>query len=146
MNKLPENFRRAMLRPETLRTNDKNLPSRNPELPERQECQGSKTSDHAPVRAELERRDATGDVGKGKAKGGDSRRFLVRITSVRRRLIDEDNLCEKYVVDCARYAGAIPDDSPGTTRIETRQLKAEKEEDERTIVEIFELTTPTQNV
>ena len=63
-------------------------------------------------------------------------RFLVRVTSVRKRLADEDGLCEKYVLDCCRYAGLIPDDSPELCKVETCQRKAEKGEAEHTIIEI----------
>ena len=63
-------------------------------------------------------------------------RFLVRVTSVRKRLADEDGLCEKYVLDCCRYAGLIPDDSPELCKVETCQRKAEKGEEEHTIIEI----------
>jgi len=64
-------------------------------------------------------------------------RFLVRITSVRKRLADEDGLCEKYIVDCCRYAGILRNDDPGTARIETTQRKAEKGEEEHTVVEVW---------
>lgn len=67
----------------------------------------------------------------------DSARFLVRITSIRKRLLDEDNLAGKYHCDCLRYAGIIPDDSPNKTHIETRQRKAKKGEEERTLIEVF---------
>lgn len=91
----------------------------------------------AALRAEFERdsRDAT--LGAGEAKGGDSSRVLVRVTSIRRRLIDEDNLCEKYAVDCCRYAGLLHGDGPGQTKIEVRQRKAGKGEEEATLIEIF---------
>lgn len=94
---------------------------------------------HDAVRGELEPSNGVGNVGKGKAKVADSRRFLVCVTSIRRILLDEDNLCEKYVVDCCRYSGLLPGDRPGQTKIEVRQRKAGKEERERTVVEIFEL-------
>lgn len=64
----------------------------------------------------------------------------MRVTSIRRRLIDEDNLCEKYAVDCCRYAGLLPGDGPGQTQIEIRQRKALKGEEEATLVEIYQLT------
>jgi len=66
-------------------------------------------------------------------------RFLVRVTSIRARLCDEDNLCEKFHVDLCRYAGVIPDDAPGEVKIEVCQKKAGKKEREETIVEVFEL-------
>lgn len=75
-----------------------------------------------------------------KAKGINPGRFLIRVTSFRRRLLDEDNLCEKYVVDCCRYAQLLPGDAPGTTRIETRQEKVRSKEHERTEIEIERLT------
>jgi hypothetical protein len=77
-----------------------------------------------------------GPLAAGKAQGNDSGKFLVRVTSFRRRLLDEDNLCEKYVVDCCRYAGLIPGDAPGTTKIETSQQKVSSKEEERTEVTI----------
>ena len=67
----------------------------------------------------------------------DSTRFFVRITSVRKRLIDIDNLCEKYHVDCLRYSGLIFSDAPDKTRIETTQRKALKGEMEHTVIEVF---------
>lgn len=75
----------------------------------------------------------------GQVQSGSSQRFLVRVTSFRKRLIDEDNLCPKFAVDCCRYAGLLPDDAPGETKIECRQEKVGKEEDEHTVIEIFEL-------
>ena len=53
----------------------------------------------------------------------DRRQFLVRVTSFRRRLLDEDNLCEKYHVDLCRYAGAIPDDAPGETLVPLLKMR-----------------------
>ncbi|MGV1047691.1 MAG: hypothetical protein ACOYD4_04080 [Solirubrobacterales bacterium] len=79
-----------------------------------------------------------------KDKKRDSRRFLVRVISVRKRLIDEDNLCEKYHVDCLRYAGLLPGDDPTQTRIETFQRKPEEGEDEGTILMIFEVCSEPQ--
>lgn len=98
------------------------------------------------LRPKLERDPGNGALGARKAKAGDPRCFLVRVTSIRRRLIDEDNLCEKYLVDCCRYAGLLPGDGPGQTRIEVAQRKAGKEEDEATLVEIFEVSEPQRSV
>lgn len=68
-----------------------------------------------------------------------SKRFLVRVTSIRKNLLDEDNLCEKYHVDCLRYAGIIPSDDPGKATIEVRQRKADPGAEEQTIIEVFEI-------
>jgi hypothetical protein len=65
--------------------------------------------------------------------------FLARVTAIRKRLLDEDNLCEKYIIDLCRYAGAIPGDSPATTRIEVSQQKAGPKEPEETRIEIYRL-------
>lgn len=89
--------------------------------------------------AKLERDTGAGTLGPKKAQGRAGTRFLVRVTSVRRRLLDEDNLCEKYHVDLLRYAGVIASDSPGSCRIETTQRKAEKGEAEMTVLEVFEI-------
>ncbi len=94
------------------------------------------------VRPELEQRLAARAPRAVRPKDKDSKRFLVRVTSFRRRLIDEDNLCEKYVVDCCRYSGLLHGDGPGQTKIEVRQCKVAEETAERTTVEIFEVTQP----
>lgn len=64
-------------------------------------------------------------------------RFLIRLVSVRKRLADEDGLCEKYLVDCCRYAGLLPNDAPGICKIETTQRKAQKGEQEHTEITII---------
>lgn len=58
-------------------------------------------------------------------------RVLVRVTSFRKRLLDEDNLCEKYHLDCLRYAGIIQDDSAAKAKIEVSQVKIGSKEKER---------------
>jgi hypothetical protein len=69
----------------------------------------------------------------------DTARFLVCVESVRKRLLDEDRICEVAVIDCCRYAGLIPGDSPDQTHIQTTQRKARKGEAEHTVVTIYEL-------
>jgi len=73
---------------------------------------------------------------KAQTKVRDCRRFLVVITSHRRRLLDEDNLCGKYHCDLLRYAGILPSDAPGQTQIQNRQIKVAKAEDECTEIEV----------
>ena len=90
--------------------------------------------------SELECGTSNGALGKTAAQKGNSIRFLVRVTSFRKRLLDEDNICEKYFVDCCRYSGVIPTDAPSQTRIETRQFKTQKNQPESTLVEIWEMT------
>ena len=71
-------------------------------------------------------------------KAGKSR-FLVRVISVRKRLIDEDNLAEKFLVDECRYAGLIPDDAPECCKIEVSQRKCQENEPEHVIIEIEQI-------
>ena len=96
-------------------------------------------TDRAGKAAKLERNLGNGPLAKSEAEKGNPERVLVRVTSVRKRLIDEDNLAEKYHVDCCRYAGLIHGDEPSKTKIEVCQRKAAKDEAEHTIIEI---TTP----
>lgn len=87
----------------------------------------------------LERSFGHGALGKVQTQRRNTGRFLVRVTSIRKRLLDEDNLCEKYHVDCCRYAGLLPGDAPGTTKIEVAQQKTEPGAQEETRIEIFKL-------
>ncbi len=59
-------------------------------------------------------------------------RICIRVLSIRRRLLDTDNLCEKFFIDQLRYHGFITDDNPGLVTIETSQRKAISGEEERT--------------
>lgn len=117
------------------------LDANRPELREQEGRTRQEEGLPAADRAELERCAATPAVRKKGKKEANRRRFLVRVTSVRKRLIDEDNLCEKYAVDCCRYAGLLPGDGPGETKIEVAQRKAGEAEGEHTVIEIFELST-----
>jgi len=63
--------------------------------------------------------------------------FFIRITSVRKRLADWDGIVGKYHTDCIRYAGIIPNDDPTTAFIQTTQRKAEKGEEEHTLIEVY---------
>ena len=73
--------------------------------------------------------------GKEKVPG----RFLLSVVSYRMRLIDPDNLCAKYAIDCLRYAGAIPDDSEKFIEIKVSQKKCKRKTRERTEITIEQL-------
>jgi Holliday junction resolvase RusA-like endonuclease len=88
----------------------------------------------------LERRARNGSLAKAKTQNGDTGKFLVRVTSYRRVLCDEDNLCEKYHVDCCRYAGLISDDTAAKARIETTQQKVKTKGEERTEIQISRIS------
>jgi len=83
----------------------------------------------------LERPAGNGALAEAKGETRNPAKFLVRIISYRRRLLDEDNLAEKYHVDSLRYASLLPDDSPLLVSIKPEQVKVKTEEEERT--EIF---------
>jgi hypothetical protein len=51
----------------------------------------------------------------------DAKRRLVRLTSHRRRELDERNLWDKYFVDSLVTAGLLVDDTPRWAQIEVRQ-------------------------
>jgi hypothetical protein len=93
-------------------------------------------ADYRASLAVVERYLRDGPLAKGEAEGGDQRKFLVRFTSYRVRLLDEDNLCEKYHCDLLRYCGLLRDDEPGQARIVTTQEKVRTKAEERTEVEI----------
>lgn len=80
-----------------------------------------------------------GALGEGETQEGHSGRVLVRVTSFRLRLLDEDNLCEKYHVDCCRYAGLLYGDDPSRAKIETGQVKVSEKEEERVEITIEKL-------
>ena len=79
-------------------------------------------------------------LGQKKVEGRPRQRFLISIESVRKILLDEDNLCGKFHCDLCRYSsGGSFGDEPATTKIETSQRKVEKGQEEETIIEIYEL-------
>lgn len=60
-------------------------------------------------------------------------RIRVRVESFRGRLIDPDNLCPKYFIDCLRYAGLIPNDTAADIVLEVSQKKSGDERTEITV-------------
>lgn len=87
----------------------------------------------------LERPTLDAALGPSQAQERHSGRFHIRITSVRTRLLDPDNLAEKYHLDCLRYAGIIPADTPEQISLETTQRRKAKGEDEKVIIEVWRL-------
>lgn len=81
---------------------------------------------------------AVGDASlvKDETKEGDSGKYTVRVTSFRRRLLDADNLAEKYHIDALRYAGILPSDAPDRCEIITSQVRVKSKEEELTEISI----------
>lgn len=100
-------------------------------------------SGHSGSIAVVERNSTIEPMATTQVQAADSKRILVRVTSFRRRLLDEDNLCEKYLVDCLRYAGIIPSDAPQKAKIEVSQCKVLRNDEEFTRIEVSEIT-PTE--
>lgn len=86
--------------------------------------------------AKLESNLGNAPLGTKEIQRPDRQRFRVCIRSRRKRLIDQDNLCEKYLVDLLRYSGTIPDDSPDQCEIEVSQSKCKKGELEKIEIEV----------
>jgi len=84
------------------------------------------SSSHAPLAKEKVQRPA-------------GQRVLVRTSSFCKRLADEDGLCEKYHIDLLRYASIISGDSPDKCKIETCQFKVKKGEQEKIVIEVWEI-------
>jgi len=61
--------------------------------------------------------------------------IVVRVKSLRSRLLDPDNLCAKSLIDGLRYASIIPGDRPEDIELTVCQEKCGKK-DERTEIEI----------
>lgn len=80
-------------------------------------------------------RDATLATHQRKEKG--SSQFRVHIEGRRSRKIDPDNVIPKYLLDCVRRAGLIPDDDADTIELTISQTKV-KAEQECTVITIDE--------
>lgn len=79
--------------------------------------------------------DAPSPIGKASTE-----RFEIRYTSVRKRLLDDDNACSKFITDALRYEKVIPDDRPGICSILTTQRKCANGEAEHTVIEVYRIS------
>lgn len=78
-------------------------------------------------------------VGAPQGEAKNTNRIRVRITGFRRRLLDPDNLCPKYFIDCLRYAELIPNDRAEDISLEVKQVKILRKDSECTVIEIEEM-------
>ena len=76
-----------------------------------------------------------GAVGPNEGEKAYTGRIHVRVTVCRKILCDPDNSTPKYVLDCIRLAGLIPNDREQDITLETRQEKTRGEES--TLIELF---------
>lgn len=91
--------------------------------------------------SELERHSINGALGSSKGKETSSERVLVRFVSVRKRLLDPDNISEKWMLDCLRFVRIIQGDEPDKIELQTTQRKCAKGEAEHTEISVFRLNT-----
>lgn len=84
----------------------------------------------------VERADWAEQISRILRKEEHSGRILVCVTSYRRKLLDRGNLCAKYFIDAARYAGFLRDDTESEIVEIVRQYKVVLESEERTEIEI----------
>lgn len=75
----------------------------------------------------------------GEGKEAHAGQVHVRVVSYRTRLIDPDNLCPKYFVDCCRYGGFIKNDTAKEIEFSVSQTKVKTKAEECTEITI---TTP----
>lgn len=70
-------------------------------------------------------------------KEGYASKVLIRVTCYRHHSLDEDDRCEKYFVDCCRYAGLIHGDAACEATIpRSKEVIIPKTEEEWTEIEI----------
>lgn len=94
---------------------------------------GSQGKRQAP---KLERPAINEPLAENQAQKRDSRKCQVSVVSVRKRLIDTDNLSPKYHVDALRYSGCLHVDSADKTTITAAQIKCQKGQEEHVIISI----------
>ena len=86
--------------------------------------------------AKLEQDTRHGSLAKKPIETHTTSRVHIRFESVRKRLLDPDNICEKWTLDCLRYIGVIRGDEPDKITLETTQRRASKNEEEHTEITI----------
>lgn len=95
--------------------------------------------DRETANAKPERTVCDAPVREVEGKESHAKRVRVSIVAFRTRLLDPDNLCVKYFVDCLRYAGLIIDDRPEDIILEVSQVKVSTEDEERTEITLSSL-------
>tara|TARA_R110000868_G_scaffold53684_1_gene168302 strand:+ start:419 stop:754 length:336 start_codon:yes stop_codon:yes gene_type:complete len=88
--------------------------------------------------AKLERPARDAPLDKGKGQKGTAGSVHIRFTSIRKRLLDPDNISEKWTLDALRFANIICGDEPDKITLETTQRKIKHGEEEKTLIEVFQ--------
>lgn len=90
----------------------------------------------SPQGADVKLGSSDGPLAARKAKEGNPRKCMVRITSYRARLADVDGLCGKWHLDALRYAGIIEDDTEEAITYQISQKKVTTKGLEKTLIEV----------
>ena len=80
----------------------------------------------------VERHPSAGPLATHEEQEADSSRVHLRIVSIRKRLLDPDNLSVKWLIDCLRYSSIIRGDEPDKITLQVEQRKCGKGEAEAT--------------
>ena len=80
----------------------------------------------------MERHPSAGPLAKDEGEEGRAGRVHLRIVSIRKRLLDPDNLSVKWLIDCLRYSSIIRGDEPDKITLQVEQRKCAKGEAEAT--------------
>ena len=91
--------------------------------------------------AELERDSRNEPLETHQGQKGAAGKLLVSFVSIRKRLLDPDNVSVKWTLDALRYAGVILGDEPEKITLEVSQRKARKGDAEHTFLLIKPITT-----
>jgi len=81
---------------------------------------------------ELERDSSPGTLATNEEQESGAGRVHLRIVSIRKRLLDPDNLSVKWLIDCLRYSQIIRGDEPDKITLQVEQRKCGKGEAEAT--------------
>ena len=87
---------------------------------------------HPHTLPELERDSSPGTLATNEGEEIGAGRVHLRIVSIRKRLLDPDNLSVKWIIDCLRYARIIQGDEPDKITLQVEQRKCAKGEAEAT--------------
>lgn len=80
--------------------------------------------------------------GTGFVRGTDQeakKRYFVVVIDCREKLIDEDNLEAKFLIDCLRYSKKLPEDDPETCKSFVTQIHVTNPEDVGVFTAVIEL-------
>ena len=80
----------------------------------------------------VERHPSPRPLAKDEGQEGGAGRVHLRIVSIRKRLLDPDNLSVKWLIDCLRYSSIIRGDEPDKITLQVEQRKCSKGEAEAT--------------